>query len=148
MNKYEERLTTELLARSMSKDWDTAKTEWFLHHVMEGVSTCICGKNPIQKICILENKYNKDQVILGSTCVEKYMFIKCEHIFTDMAALRKGRFVKLATLDYAKSRGFVNDWEYGFYLNLQKFKKLSEKQMEKFDSISRRLEKLLGVCDK
>jgi hypothetical protein len=143
MTKNEVRLVEGLLSRSSSPSWDIAKLEWELAAITIGINSCICGKNPIKYICLLTNSHTNETAILGSTCVEKYLNISCDTIFKDMEKDVTNRFVKIDTLKFAYARGYVNDWEYEVYQDLQKWKKLSAKQKGLRDTINLRIKKLL-----
>lgn len=147
MTKNEIRLIDSLLAKSRDTEWDIAKLEWELTQITVGTGTCSCGKTPIHRICLLTNVSTAQTAILGSTCVEKYLYINCEHIFKDVEKGFGDRFVKLATLEFAYSRGYVTEWEFNVYQDLRSWRKLSEKQKGVRDKVNSRVGRLLESWD-
>lgn len=143
MTKNEIRLIDSLLAKSTSTEWDIAKLEWELTQITVGSDTCSCGKTSIHRICLLTNVSTLQTAILGSTCVEKYLYINCEHIFKDVEKGFGNRFVKLTTLEFAYSRKYISEWEFNVYNNLRSWKKLSDKQKVIRDKVNSRVSKLL-----
>lgn len=55
MSEY--KLTQEIIALSVSSNWDVAKLEWKLYEIYEAdePETCLCGHFPIIEICVLSN---------------------------------------------------------------------------------------------
>lgn len=147
MNRNEEKLVTELLGKSASNDWEVAKKQWEIGAIHIGEDTCACGKKPIKFICHMRNTVTGQTAILGSTCVEKYLDIKCTHVFKDMIVVPVGRFVRVETLEFAHRLGYVNDWERDCYLSLIAYSKrrdLSEKQCKVRDKVNVKVGRLLG----
>jgi len=63
----EYKLTTEIIRRSQADRWDAARLEWELLEVFEAdePDTCLCGHYPIIENCILRNRLNANQVLVG-----------------------------------------------------------------------------------
>ena len=63
----------ELILKSNNKT-DECVNEWRLYHylIMPKESKCICGVN-IDKNFIIKNNINDNELIVGSTCVRKFM---------------------------------------------------------------------------
>ncbi len=147
MTKNEKKLIENLLSKSLSTVYDTAKLEWELSEITIGVATCSCGKTPIHHICLLTNISTGQTAILGSTCVEKYLHIGCEHIFKDIAKGFVDRFIKPATVEFAFKRGYITEWELDVYNSLRSWKKLSDKQKGIRDKVNSRVSRLLESFD-
>lgn len=151
MSRNETRLVEELLGKSASNDWEVAKKQWEIAAISIGESTCACGKTPIKFICLMRNVVTGQSAVLGSTCVEKYLGIKCTHVFKDMIVVPEGRFVRVGTLEFANRLGYVNDWEKDCYLSLMEWSKkrdLSEKQCTVRDKVNVKVGRMLGSFGK
>ena len=131
----QQQLTTEILARSHSQEWATAKIEWLLEEIYEDESfdTCLCGHFPIREICLLRNKINQHLVKVGNCCVKKFIGLPSDKIFQAIKRIRKDSEKSLNTeaVQYALHRGWISAWEHDFYLDIMKKRKLSPKQATK-----------------
>lgn len=150
MNPYEERLVDTMLSLSNDNiDWEAAKLEWHLTKVEEGYGNCICGKNSIKYLCYLTNSQNGKEVIVGSSCADKYLDIHTSLLFKDIAILLKERkgYLSEQSLSYAYKNYYITLWEYDFYNNLKekwKLSKLTEKQLEIYARIHTKVSKLIN----
>jgi hypothetical protein len=129
------KLIKEILSRSESKDWDSAKLEWDFVSVFESEveETCLCGHYPIKNICIIENLKNGNSVEIGNCCVKKFIDVD----IGDKVILSRRRIkdditkgLNEITLDYLYDNDIINDWEYNFSLNTKLKRRLSGKQSE------------------
>ena len=130
MSEY--KLTEEILTRSESNNWDSAKLEWSLSYVYESdePETCLCGHFPIKNICVLQNKHSQSCVTVGNCCVKKFMGLESDKIFQAINRVRKDieRALNAEAIEYGFKEGWINDWERGFYLDTMRKKKPSPKQ--------------------
>jgi hypothetical protein len=124
-------------------NYDLAKKEWKLESISSGSGRCACGKNPIKQLCLLRNTLSGFSLIVGSTCVEKYLHIECKYLFKDLEIAKKNGFVSKEGLRFALDSFVINAWQFEFYNDLRKFGKLSEKQQIQLDKINRCILKLL-----
>ncbi len=83
-----QKFTAAILALSDSTDWDEAKPEWELHAVYNDSSerACECGHQPINQICVIRNKENRNEAEVGNVCVHNFMKLASRRIF---AVLRR-----------------------------------------------------------
>lgn len=129
------RLTTEIVARSVSPVWDAAKLEWALHEVYEAEApdTCLCGHFPIIELCVLRNKLNSKLATVGNCCVKKFIGLPSDLIFQAVKRVRGDATKSLngESLAHAKEKGWINQWEYDFYLKVMRKRNLTTKQAEK-----------------
>ncbi len=148
LNPYEARLIEAMLPLSTTDIWEQAKKEWYLTHIEEGVGNCACGKNPIKYLCFLKNKMTSNEVIVGSTCADKYLQIYTDCLFKDLAILagEKIAFLSEQNLRITYDLQYINDWEYSFYNDIKSkwdIKKLSEKQHKIVDKIHGQVAKII-----
>jgi hypothetical protein len=131
------RLVEEIIARSVAAFWQDAKREWTLSHIYyadpEEPSTCLCDHSPIIEHCVLLNRENGNVVIVGNVCVTQFMGIPAENLF---AALRRimddlEAALNAAAIEYAYSKGWIDDWKRNFYLSTWRKRKLSSNQLAK-----------------
>ena len=129
------RLTTEIVARSASKVWDAAKLEWVLHEVYEADTpeSCLCGHYPIIELCVLRNRLNNDCATVGNCCVKKFIGLPSDLIFLATKRIRSdsSRSLNAEALLHALEKGWINEWEYNFYLRIMRKRNLSAKQSAK-----------------
>lgn len=133
MGKYQ--LFSGIIALSQAKDWDTAKLEWRLKEIFfsDDPETCLCGHFPIIELCILKNKKNGKEATVGNCCVKKFMDLPSDKIFQAVKRIRKGegKSLNAEALSYALEKGWINQWEFKFYLDTCRKRMLSDKQISK-----------------
>jgi hypothetical protein len=128
------RLTERIVDLSIAPDWYEAKQEWFLEDVYltEEPGTCLCGHRIIEH-CIIRNRENGNSAVVGNCCVKRFMDLPSERLFTALRRIYKDlrRALNAETIEHAYRRGWIDDWQRGFYLNTLKKRQLSEKQLAK-----------------
>jgi len=136
----EQQLTVEIIVRSYSKVWNIAKTEWLLEEIYEAdePDTCLCGHFPIREICVLRNKINKNNAIVGNCCVKKFIGLPSDKIFQAVKRVRKDTEKSLNTeaFQYALEHHWISEWEKDFYFDIMKKRNLSPKQAAKKNEIN------------
>ena len=133
MSEYN--LTQRIIALSHASSWILAKQEWSLHSIYqaEEPDTCLCGHFPIIEICVLRNKLNDNETVVGNYCVRKFIGLPTDKIF---------QAIKRISIDHSKSlnaeaivhfhyKEWINDWEYDFYSDILRKRVLSIKQLSK-----------------
>jgi hypothetical protein len=115
------RLVAEIVACSVAGTWDQAKREWELSHVYfaESPYTCLCGHRPIIECCVLRNRENGNEAVVGNVCVKRFVGLPSEPIFAGLRKIAKNRSAALseAAVEFAAARGWLNDWERQFCLD-------------------------------
>ncbi len=143
MTKNEWKLREEIIAMSQADNFEEAKKEWILERVYKGLGVCLCGHSPIRKLCVLRNTKNNEKTIVGSSCVQKFIGIKTEHLFKSYELIVKNpeAYLDLAFIDYLFKHDVINEWEYEFLKSTfrKKFEWLSEKQKDKRLQINRKI---------
>lgn len=138
MSEY--KLTSEIIARSMSSAWDTAKLEWALHEVYqaEAPETCLCGHFPIIELCVLANRVNRNLATVGNCCVKKFLGLPSDRIFQAMKRVKSdsSKSLNAESLAHAREKGWINGWEYDFYMNVMSKRKLSAAQKKHKEEIN------------
>jgi hypothetical protein len=131
------RLVEEIIARSIADAWQDAKREWVLDHVFfadpNERGTCLCGHFPIVEQCVLLNRKNGNEAVVGNVCVTRFMGIPAEKLFTALRRIIKNKAAPLNTevVEYAYCHGWIDDWKRRFYLNTCRVRKLSFNQRAK-----------------
>jgi hypothetical protein len=143
------RLVGEIVGLSLADTWDEAKREWELDHVYfaDTPGTCLCGKTPIREHCVLVNRANSNRAVVGSCCVKKFLpGLSSSRIFAGLRRVARstGAALNEACIEYAHSKGYINDWERTFYLDTIRKRKLSRKQHAKRVEINERVLALVG----
>lgn len=138
MSEY--KLGQEIVARSVAKVWDTAKTEWGLHEIYEAdePETCLCGHFPIIELCVLINRRNGQLATVGNCCVKKFMGLPSDLIFQAVKRVRadSGRSLNAESIEHARSKGWINAWESNFYYRIMRKRNLTAKQAAKKKEIN------------
>ena len=135
------RLFSEVVKVSNANVWADARVEWEMKksYLREG-SECLCGKYPITKICILVNKINKNEIEVGRCCVKKFkMDLHTEYDVLQRVKRDESKSLNAAILEVAKKREVVNEWEYEFYEDTLRKRKMTEKQLEKRKQINKKV---------
>lgn len=96
-SKERERLIAELLKRSESKDWATARAEWeyFSSEVLEGYETCLCGQYPIRELCWMRNRSTNEVAAIGNVCVLYFVDRDLAGLFSSIKRVTEEKDKKL-----------------------------------------------------
>jgi len=141
MSEY--KLTQEIINLSVSDKWDAAKLEWRLSEIYEAEvpERCLCGHFPIVEICVLVNKLNNNTTHVGNCCVKKFIGLPSDKIFQAIKRIRKDnkKSLNAEAIQYAYDKGWINDWERTFYLDIMRKRKLTTKQLQKKIQINEKL---------
>jgi hypothetical protein len=132
---YVERFIKSIIELSEWSDWQLAKQEWdyVCSDEIHG-SNCICG-HPIVEVCTVRNRINNNIAEVGNCCVKKFMAdtIISEYAKRDFQVLNGIRKNPLYTVnayyvsDWYRS-GVLTDWDFDFYMNIGRKRKLTQKQ--------------------
>lgn len=141
-------LALEIIERSEAAVWSLAKLEWELVDVFfdDDLQKCLCGHYPIKEICIIKNRENLREVIVGNHCVKKFMGLTSDKIFTSIKRVRSdiSKSVDGETLQHAYRKNWINDWEFKFYISIMRKRKLTEKQRLTKEKVNSKM--LTGMC--
>jgi hypothetical protein len=133
MSEY--RLSQEIIKLSVADVWDLAKLEWALHEIYETdePETCLCGHFPIIEICTLINNRNRNFATVGNCCVKKFIGLPSDKIFQAVKRIRKDneKSLNAEAIQHAHLKGWINDWEKAFYINIMRKRSLTRSQIEK-----------------
>jgi hypothetical protein len=138
------KLTEEIIKLSNSKIWDTAKVEWNFEYAYynEELQTCLCGHYPIKNICVIKNVQNKKETEIGNCCVNKFLGIKDGNkIFTAIKKLKNDKSKSMGSdvLEYLRNKKVLTDFDYKFYSDTVRKRKLTEKQITQRERINQKL---------
>jgi len=137
-------LTEEIIKLSNSTSWDNAKIEWSFEYAYysEELQTCLCGHYPIKNVCVIKNTENKNETEVGNCCVNKFLGIEDGNkIFTSIKRLKtdKSKSMSSEVLEYLREKKVVSNFEYDFYSDTIRKRKLSEKQLAIRERINQKL---------
>ena len=136
-------LINEVLSLSVSQTWEVAKTEWILSEIYfsDEPETCLCGHFPIIELCELKNKQNENIATVGNCCVKKFIGLPTDKIFQAVKRIRKdgGKSLNREAIKLAYSKKWINNWEFGFYEDTLRRRKLSDKQILKRKQINEKV---------
>lgn len=100
---------------------------------MDEPETCLCGHYPIIENCVLRNKTNGEFATVGNCCVKKFLGLPSDLIFQAIKRVRVDgdKSLNAEALEYARGRGWINDWEFDFYLRIMRKRAMTDKQLAK-----------------
>ena len=137
------KLTAEIIRLSRATNWAAAKLEWSLVEVYESdePDTCLCGHFPIIEICVIRNKRNGNETIVGNVCVNKFLGLPSDNIFRSVKRIAKDntKSLSLDAIDHAYAKKWITDWERDFSLDTRGKRKMSENQIAKRVEINRKV---------
>lgn len=143
------KLIQEIVSLSVADTWEFAKSEWELSEIYfsDEPETCLCGHYPIIELCEIRNKENREIAIVGNCCVSKFIGLPSEKIFQAVKRVRKDseKSLNSEAIELAYSKDWINDWEYEFYIDTFRKRRLTEKQTLKRKQIN---EKILANINK
>ena len=141
------KLFEEIIALSQSKNWEQAKLEWTLETIYfgDGEDSCLCGHFPIVELCQLTNKINQNTAIVGNCCVNKFLGLPSAQLFQALKRVRRDitKSFNAEAIYHARTKGWINEWEYNFYLDILRKRNLSEKQLNKKTHINEKILKFI-----
>lgn len=130
MGEY--KLSQEIIALSVARNWDEAKREWALEDVYqaEEQQTCLCGHFPIREICVIRNRVNSTEAEVGNCCVKKFLGLPSGGIFDGLKRVAEDttKALNYEAVHHAHNKNWITDWEYKFSLDTARKRSLSAKQ--------------------
>lgn len=136
-------LKSEILERSSSSDWETARKEWALVNIFpsEEPETCLCGHYPIVEICTIKNRITGIHVDVGNVCVHRFLGPRSDKIFDALKRVQKdeSKSFNEDAIVFFYNRGALNEWEYRFLYSTMKKRKMTPKQLDARLKINRKL---------
>ena len=137
-------LTKEIINLSVSKFWDTAKDEWNFEYAYqsEEPQTCLCGHYPIKNICVIKNQENDNETEVGNCCINKFLGIDSGNkIFDSIKRLKDdiSKSMSAEVLEYMNDKKVITQYEYDFYTDTLRKRKLTDKQLAVREKINRKL---------
>jgi hypothetical protein len=138
------KLTEEIIKLSDSDSWNNAKIEWNFEYAYysEELQTCLCGHYPIKNVCVIKNTENKNETEVGNCCVNKFLGIEDGNkIFTSIKRLKadKSKSMSPEVLEYLRKKKVLTDFDYSFYSDTIRKRKLSDKQLAIRERINQKL---------
>jgi len=133
MSEY--KLMRRIIELSEADIWEKAKLEWVwidTFFIADGdeYETCLCGHYPIKECCVIRNKKNGRETIIGNCCINKFMDTESDLIFQCIRRLQDDieKSLNVATIEYAYRMRVISRWEYNFYYDVRSKRNLSYKQ--------------------
>jgi hypothetical protein len=118
---------------SNSKRWVLAKLEWGFDYAYYSLSDqrCLCGHYPIRQIGVIRNLSHYNIAEMGNCCVNKFLGTsEANKIFSSISRLNKNlsRSMSEEALRYLRHKDQVSSYEFGFYRDTLRKRKLTDKQ--------------------
>lgn len=121
-----------VLSNSVSEDWDSALEEWkhvgFDYVQQDGV--CACGKQHISELNYVKNIYTDAELVIGSECINKFFNYEIANVHDTIKRVIKDNKKSLSRSLVIKAvqAQVITKWEWGFYSDIIRKRKLSSKQ--------------------
>jgi len=123
-----------LLMYSNSKEKNIALKEWeYMSSFIEN-NYCICGI-AIKENCLIRNKYNGNELIVGNVCIKKFMNIDNDFIFKGINSLLKNKISNNDFILYCYEKGYLYENQKDFLINKYRKRKFTKKQADFKDKI-------------
>lgn len=137
------KLKEHILSLSVADDFVGAKSEWLLDSVCVTLDfgQCPCGKK-IKEHCYLKNERNGNFTWVGNVCVRQFMDINAGTLFDGLKRIRDNSSARpnVMLIKYAWDRGYLfGEHEYKFLTDINRKRKLSDKQLHWLQRINRRI---------
>ncbi|MFW9951221.1 MAG: hypothetical protein ACFFKA_13965 [Candidatus Thorarchaeota archaeon] len=136
---------------SINKNPKLALLEWDFISAFEDENQCICGKD-IKENCVIENKNNKNQLVVGNVCVKRFMERDYTFIFSGIKKIEKGECPNKTFINYCYENGYLFENQKSFLLKMRgnkiknkekdKYKELTDLQNNFFKKIIYKLKKI------
>lgn len=137
-----ERLTAHILPLSVSKDFNTARTEWVLIgiEVSEEFDNCPCGQD-IKEHCYIKNQLNGNTTYVGNVCINRFIGIETGSLFAGLKRIAEDDTANANQdlIDHAYRFGYIYEKEYKFLMETRLKRKVSAKQIAWKKKINRRI---------
>lgn len=120
-------LFQEIIKLSESEIWEEAVREWELNRIYviepdEEPEICLCGHYPIRECCIIRNKINNIEALVGNCCINKFMDTDSDLIIQALKRVLKdiANSFNSASIEYARNKRIISEWEYKFYTDIHR----------------------------
>lgn len=140
-------LMNEIVSCSNSNVFTVAAGEWewidsYLIPFGEDLDFCLCG-HEIRECCIIRNRYNGREKVVGNCCVNKFMKTESDLVFQCINRLRLDitKSLNPATIEYAYRKFVISKKSYNFCYDVWRRRNftLSPKQLKYKIDINRRV---------
>ena len=133
----QEVLQKKIIELSEADNFGQARNEWAVEQVYsldpdEELETCLCGYHPIKHICVIVNRNNGNNAIVGNSCVSRFLDARSCAIMKALARIIKdtSRSLNTQTLDLLMNRGAISHSDYETSLRWTRKRKLSPELRE------------------
>lgn len=128
------KLFEEIIKRSESKDWTSAKNEWYFQYIYYASEEqkCLCTQQ-IHNICVIKNKISGVETEVGNECVKQFLGISTgDNILKSIQHLRNDscNSLNLHALDYLFENKVINIKDYDFYNGIRSKRNLSQARLK------------------
>jgi len=137
-----ERLRAHILPLSISKDFNTARTEWAMIgvEISEEFDNCPCGQE-IKEHCYIQNQLNGNTTYVGNVCINRFIGIETGNLFAGLKRIAADDTANANEdlIYHAYKLGYIFESEYKFLMETRHKRKLSGRQITWKQKINRRI---------
>lgn len=138
-----QQLRAHILPLSSATTWEAAVSEWNLVGIHEAdvPETCPCGHFPIIEICLIHNRFTNHSTEVGNVCVNRFLGLRSDLIFTAIKRVRKDPHKSLNTdaIAFFHERRVLNEWECNFCQSTMRLRRLTSAQLSKRRDINQKV---------
>jgi len=128
-----------LIASSQGTEYSEVIKEWDVGFITESPNKCICGQD-IMENCHINNKLNGNELVVGNTCINKFMNINMKSCFTGAKNVKKKKNPTKQYIEYCLNKKMINEWEAKFMLDMRNKRRFTKKQLQLRDLLCLRME--------
>lgn len=133
----QEVLQKKIVELSEADNFGQARNEWAVEQVYsldpdEELETCLCSYHPIKHICVIVNRNNGNNAIVGNSCVSRFLGATSSAILKTLARIiqNPSRSLNTQALDLLLERGVISPSDYEASLRSTRKRKLSPELRE------------------
>ena len=117
-------LTEAIIKNSTATIWEDAKREWSLYKIFYAYAHCVCGHNIFEN-CIIKNKINDKELIVGNECIRHFDVYGClqidDSVYDALKCIRNdvyNNYANKALLDMAVKMNIFSSADRTYYLEI------------------------------
>jgi hypothetical protein len=137
LTNHQSALRDAICQSSVSKQWDSAKTEWEVAYIFRKRNgECLCGKD-ITEHCVIRNKINRAEKIVGNECMKHFggeLRGIAKEAFSALRTILRGGFPQQKTANFLVNMAFIarviDEKTKEKYMSIRECHRLTDKQRD------------------
>ena len=145
-------LKAYVLPRSVEQtDWSVAAQEWYCAAVeVKDHGVCVCGQTPIHRHCHIKNRLNGGEIVVGSSCVDRFggdLAKQVRSVFSSLQRIRKDPKVRASAelLDMAQKQGIASEADATLYRLVLRKRNLEAGELDTIARVNKAIVDAMGA---